>query len=541
MSLIVQDLGLSRRACDRCHGQKLRCKREKNNQGCLRCQRAGVQCTSRSLRSRRQAPPYATQAASSELTHAAPSFGKPRQIKMHVPENDLKPQIANPDTEQNNIEVPEEFGLSPKSLVDLPSDLDLDLDLSSLQSEIGHPFDAHFQPDMDFATMPSHYSMEPFDQEQSQARMGQNEKQNPVELASASHSTSHQGSRMLPSSKTDMMPSYSEALSNHSRCQSSLGKTMTPKSLENQSRDEINAHPTVFDQQEMGTALSTYCENGGTDSRHGQITSRRPRSIQCDIQSSYNRGKQTTKPIVDPVLASWIRKLSNLSVELHLHMLSIPPVEVESCTWADSSGKKPNSTQLNQEIPVDSTIQLSNQYTEILHDVLSQSKTRQAHTGSTTAVGALDQSSQLLILSSYLCLAESYHKIVQHIKTWTEVRLEMGGSTSVEQFPVQLPSLAIGSFKLSTSSSSRPLVLTCIIEAMIMQIRDLISEMMKPSHSHNGTTQASNSPSDEPGTSKDDGLGIVAKGTLQAIRAKEHSIMTLIQRVCRLALQCGSP
>lgn len=88
-------------------------------------------------------------------------------------------------------------------------------------------------------------------------------------------------------------------------------------------------------------------------------------------------------------------------------MLSIPPVEVNQSTWIDSSGKKPNSTQHDLEITVDSTFQLSNQSTEILHDVISRFKSPQAHTRSKTAIGAVDQPSQLLLLPSYLCLAES--------------------------------------------------------------------------------------------------------------------------------------
>ncbi|KAL8754503.1 MAG: hypothetical protein Q9199_004297 [Rusavskia elegans] len=195
------------------------------------------------------------------------------------------------------------------------------------------------------------------------------------------------------------------------------------------------------------------------------------RDLSETFQSAYNTEQQTTNRIVDPVLDSWMRKLSNFRVELQLYMLSIPPVEIEPSTWTDSSGKKPNSTQHDQEITVDFTFQLSNQSTEILHDMSSRFKSRQAHTRSTTAIGALDQPSPLLLLSSYLCLAESYDKNVQHIKTWTEVRSKMGGPTPVEHMPVKLPSLAVGSFKLSAFSSSQPLVLTCIIEATIMQIR----------------------------------------------------------------------
>ncbi|KAL8780318.1 MAG: hypothetical protein Q9213_006516 [Squamulea squamosa] len=487
------------------------------------------------------AHPYAIQPAPIQDKHPAQPLGKPRRVKMHMLGSDLTPQKANPDTEQSSNKVSEEFGVSPISLLNLPSDLDLDLDISSLQPEISHPFDAHgLQAGMDHADIPSHYPGLPFAPEQSQICMGRSEQEHRGELPSVFPSTS-QGSQMFPSSASTLLPSYLETASNHPRRRSTFGRNTNPKSPDCQSQDKSDAHLIAFDQQEQGTALITESKNSGPDPSHGQLGFRRPRSLPCGVQGSYSRGQQITKPLVDPVLASWILKLSNFRVELHLHMLSIPPVEVESITWTDSNGKKPNPTQHDQEIAVDSTIQFSDQYTDILQDILSRFKTRQADTGPTTAVGALDQPSQLLILSSYLCLAESYDKILQHINTWTEIRSKMGGSTSTEHFPFQLPSLAIGSFKLSTSSSSRPLVLTCIVEAMIMQIRDLVSEMTKPTCSRHGSAKVSNSAAGEQGNSSGDGLSGVAKVTLQAIRAKEDSIMKLIHRVCQLALSCGGP
>lgn len=67
--MLMHDLGLSRRACDRCHGQKLRCKRESIDGSCVRCQRAGVQCVPRPSRSQRRTRSnvyHQTQASGSE-------------------------------------------------------------------------------------------------------------------------------------------------------------------------------------------------------------------------------------------------------------------------------------------------------------------------------------------------------------------------------------------------------------------------------------------------------------------------------------------
>lgn len=98
----------------------------------------------------------------------------------------------------------------------------------------------------------------------------------------------------------------------------------------------------------------------------------------------------------------------------------------------------------------------------------------------------------------------------------------MGGPTPVEHMPVKLPSKAVGSFKLSAFSSSQQLVLTCIIEATIMQIREQISKMAKPVHTRNGTTKVSNSPAGEQGNRGGDGLSGVARVTLQAIEPKKN-------------------
>lgn len=457
-----------------------------------------------------------------------------------MPVNGLTLQKANSNIEQSSNDVSAELGLSPSSLLDLPSDLELDLDLSSLQPEIGRPFEAtDLESGMELATMQNHYSTPPFLEEQPPARVGRSEQDHWADFPSVFNDSS-QVSHMLPSSTSMLLPPYSEALSNHSRCRSSLPDKLFPKRTGRQSQEEINAHPTALDQHE-GTAPNTDSENSGTDSGRGQLESMRPHSAHNAIQSSCNVKQHVTIPMVDPVLASWIRKLSNFGVELHLHMLSIPAVEAEPSPWTDSSGKKSNSTQHDQGIQIDSTFHLSNQYTEILHDIISRFNSRQAHTRSATAFGALDQTSQLLLLSSYLCLAESYDKIVQHIKIWTEVRSKIGGSTPVEHLPVKLPSLAIGSFKLPASSSSQPLVLTCIIEAMIVQIRERIGEMMKPVHAHNRTIKGPSSLASEQGNWGGDGLCGVARVTLQAIRAKEVSIMKLIHLVCRQALRCGGP
>ncbi len=124
---------------------------------------------------------------------------------------------------------------------------------------------------------------------------------------------------MTPSSTSNLPPPYSEAPSNYSRCQSSLLGNSIPKNIDRPSQEDTNAHIAALDKQE-GTAPNTDSENSGTDSSRGQSESRRPHSAPNANQSSRN-------PMIDPVLAFWIRGYSNFRVELHLHTLSIPSVK----------------------------------------------------------------------------------------------------------------------------------------------------------------------------------------------------------------------
>ena len=409
------------------------------------------------------------------------------------------------------------------------TDLDLGLEFYSLQPETG-PLEArNLQSDMDLGTTQSPHS-NPDQPPRDRSVVQRPEQEHQSELHGAS-----QDSYSLSSSASTLLSPCPEAPAKRPRHQLSLARNVTQRSLYCQSQEEANAHVMNFDQDE-GPSLITDSEGTGPDSGYGKSASSRPQSTRSDIQGSYNMGQKTTNPIVDTVVTSWIRDLSDINVELHQHILSIPSPEVEQSPWTSTKGRRttniPNSAQHDQELPADRTFNLSLQYTEILNNILSRLKARQAYSGPTTAALASDQQPpQLLVLSGYLYLVESYGKILQHIKSWTEVRLKMGLSTSDEYFPIQLPGLAIGSFKMPTPSPTRPLVLVCIIKAMIVHIHDLISEMMGMPNPAAG----------EQGADGGNGLSGVAQVMLQAIRAKEDSIMKLLHGVWSLALRCGIP
>ncbi|KAL4812557.1 hypothetical protein BDW67DRAFT_188533 [Aspergillus spinulosporus] len=249
-------------------------------------------------------------------------------------------------------------------------------------------------------------------------------------------------------------------------------------------------------------------------------------------------------------ISSWIRNLSDTNVHLHQHMHSLPGVGASQ----QAQGTCPGNLN-SMELPVDSTFQLSSQYTGLLTTICAQLESRRAcNNTQPLAQMALDQPSQLLVLSSYMCLLASYDKVLQHIKAWLEVRLKMGVSGSATAlagedgsmcFPIQLPRLAVGSFELPQTSSTQSLVLTCMVEANVMQMHSLISEIMEPVSS-DATGSVSRAGTSDPsaagkrpmnGLSAGEVLSTVATVTLQAIKANEDAILQLVETLSKLALQ----
>lgn len=573
MSMFVHDLGLSRRACDRCHGQKLRCRRENVSEGCIRCARAGVQCTPRPIRSRRRgrsnaaqpAPVHQDTASVTQTMGKRPSLEGGEFIAQIIRELTL--WKGSPAAEQTSKDISEQFSLWPASLRDMPPDLDMGLDSFTLQSEIDPTLEPRvLQSGMDLVAPPSRHSSQPSAQETPRGRnsgeRSEQGHQNGVHDASQDISSSS----ILSSFVSTLLPCDTEARPpSYTRHRLSLAREPTPEHRNGTSQGEAGVSVMNFDQRES-TTHSSDSEDTGSDSSYSRVALSRRQSTNSDtLRGSYNPEQQKIqKQLPEPAMTSWIRKLSDINVDLHRHMLSIPPIGTwQNTSWAhtrDSAERKRNGSTAScslsdKELAVDDTFQLSHQYTDLLNDIFSQFKTRRMYTEQTATAAlpatiSLDQPSQLLILSSYLCLVESYDKIVQHIKSWTEIRLKMGTSSSDEHFPIQLPSLAIGSFKTPTTSSTRPLVLTCMIEAMIMHMHDLISQMMRPGNTGLAESRASgrNSSSNTSGGEQnsttgqsDDGLSSVTRVTLQAIRAKEASTMKLIHVVWKLALRCGVP
>ncbi|KAL4740406.1 putative C6 finger transcription factor [Aspergillus similis] len=529
--MLVHDLGFSHRACDRCHGQKLRCRRESNSDTCVRCAKAGVRCTPRQMRLRSRA----------QSTKTTQQQQQQPQLQRHTNDNHTRQQYDRPNDTAD--ERSDQFQYLPTSLLDMSTDLHLSLDPSLLPVGIHPELTASYcHPDAESQAPALHENQLSCSQASSQLRTTEQAVQTYWRDVPHPDTSDDLCDFSLPAT---MHSSFSSIGHRH---RGSLARNKSLQCAPQQGEDE-----RIVDSHLDGGNSRSF---DGRDSGSGNEFS--PSDL---LQSPYRNAHDSDAELRDnqqdqekhsDSISSWIRSLSDTNVHLHQHMHSLPRVG----GGQHAQGTGPGNPLNSKELPVDSTFQLSSQYTGLLTTICAQFESLRACNGTQTfAHLTLDQPSQLLVLSSYMCLLASYDKILQHIKAWLEVRLKMGvrgsatalaGDEGSICFPIQLPRLAVGSFELPQTSSTQSLVLTCIMEANVMQMHSLISEIMKPvSTDATGSASragASSSPAAETRpmhrvADADEVLSSVATVTLQAIKANEDAILKLVDTVSKLALQ----
>ncbi|PKX89977.1 Zn(II)2Cys6 domain-containing transcription factor fumR [Aspergillus novofumigatus IBT 16806] len=538
MNMLVHDLGFSHRACDRCHGQKLRCRRENNSDTCVRCARAGVRCTPRPMRLRSRAQSAKSTQQQQSQPHANGDSTRQHHVNQEQGPNDT------------NDEHSDHFDYLPTSLLDMPTDLNLGgMDSSSLQADIHPALTAPYGPGGSL-----HTSQTSGPQAPSHLRTVEQAGQTRWSDAPNPDTSDDLYDFSLPATMRSSFPTT------YHRHRGSLSRNMSPQQAHQPGQDDMMVD---FDQT-GGNSKGSDGKELRPDSGYGNELSpsdllRSPYGDAPDSDSELRGNPQDQEEPSNPFpevrrsnMTSWIRRLSDTNLQLHQHMQSIPVVGTGQRTQGSGSGNSLSP----MELPVDSTFKLSSQYTGLLTSICARLEScRSCNDSETLAQLALDQPSQLLVLSSYMCLLASYDKILRHIEAWLEVRLKMGvrgNATTLDDdessfcFPTQLPNLAVGSFEVPKTSSIQSLVLTCIMETNVMHMHSLISEIMRPISNPVAGPASKSAASGPPAAEKrpmngvadaGDGLSTVAKVTLQAIEANEDSTLQLVHTVSKLALQ----
>ncbi|KAM0518883.1 hypothetical protein ACHAPE_003873 [Trichoderma viride] len=457
--MLVHDRGTRRRACERCHKQKLACRRSNNNESCLRCVRANVACVSGPLRS---------------IHRATPSYMRVQQL------------VEPPALTQSNVVS---IGMDPD---DAQLREHADEQTSCWSTNL-----FHIHPELG-------------------ANVGFAPEQPACEV-----SASIQG---LAS------PGLSTILGLHDG-----------HDVERQQEFSLDMH----EMQHSDSSILPHTDSRQTDDTVDSITARIEghgmsqdsswESWPASLVNAPNRGVSDSIAPKEGDLMAWIAKISQLNIELHQNLHVIPPIGVWQECWINPVG--PNTARLNDEkdVAIDRTLQLSHQYIQVMNHAFSYFRSTENINGNaSTTLSPLGDPPQLLVLSCYSCLIETYDKILQHIEACAKIRLEMDASVAEAYTPIALPGLNIGTFEVAPSSTLKVVILLHIMEAMMAQVRRLVSEMTKPSDAENGTMSGGLAAK----TSNDNNQTSITRVSMQGIRAKEKAIVELISSVRGLAVQC---
>lgn len=209
-------------------------------------------------------------------------------------------------------------------------------------------------------------------------------------------------------------------------------------------------------------------------------------------------------------LVFWTDKMAQLNTQFTQHLQSIPHV----------SSKSLQNNKNGDIIPLpsgnhdpDRTFHLSESFIDILSGMCS--KEAPTHTGTTVADEdspavflSLDESSYLMVFSTYLRFLETHDSVFRYLLACLSHKRESIKTGSC----FYLPKLTIGSFSPAMTSDTRPLLFVSLMESMLTRARNFVHHMTL-------VKSGSSPPVIEPDSA------------LRAIRAKETAISTSIERI----------
>ena len=297
------------------------------------------------------------------------------------------------------------------------------------------------------------------------------------------------------------------------------------------SRGDVNTETIELDQQYRRVSRTPERQTTGSVFE-GRPASSSYQSRRNDLSSPKRLPSRTIKSD-DELLSSWVHRLAELNVELHQHMLSIPPTKLGSCGRKnDNIGAPQNTNAIPQDrrLQVDRTLELSYKFIRILTNAIPSSRNHQRD-GIHTPTRRLDSGSSLLVLSGFMCLVDAYDKSLHHIEESIQLRSEADSSTPSKC--CVMPEVAIGVHSLPVPSPARPIILACLIETVVMQTHGAVCHLIKPSSDYDNSRRGSIAALAERSASSD--LGDLAAIQLQAVTAREEATLELAQDVWKLA------
>ncbi|QKX58589.1 uncharacterized protein TRUGW13939_05714 [Talaromyces rugulosus] len=494
------DEGQFRRACDRCHNHKLRCKRN-GASGCLRCIKAGVNCVfSPSLRVRksRQGPAVDSEEGDQSLSSAADSNSNAKQ----------QDNVPGPTTNQMLHSVSD-----PDGCVGIEDIMQFDLGSMDWSSQ-----------DAD----KSEYSLHPATRPLS--------KHDEAQQISLSSSDS-----IMESPKT----TYTEFFA---------------APYKDVGGSQMNSHPgdTSADYASASAATPWILQT----TQIGQMSPYQPQSLLSeDYQSSSNQ--KSVEDGGPPRYASggdanprvsrrdtWVRRLSNINIKLYQHAALISP---RSSTHSSNYGSFPDgdgSFLPNKDVAVDQTFIITLQLLEILNN---------QHTppnGSLrgTFADSPDHGTLLLIFSSYLRLLDVYSAIFHRLHTSLGPHPSRPSTSASTHHPSstvcgtdapnnaclpRFPTLRIGDFSLQAPSSLNALLVVQLAEQLLQRIYIAMQHLNRRRPQRHSVSESSHPrrPRDRydtlDGDAEDSNVGDVSEVLLRSVQKCQMEAMGILREVKR--------
>ncbi|KAH6897348.1 hypothetical protein B0T10DRAFT_455212 [Thelonectria olida] len=419
-----------RKACDRCHAQKLSCKRDKD-ESCERCVRLKTECkSSPSLRYKKHNHQQQQQQQQQQqlLSHgqrqlesepAAPSGHRSPKRRR----TDSDPSLVPPDAGTCHVSkacvdhrltllaeavpiVPHTGGLTSKSHLAVTPDPVLELG----------DFNFNFDPLGLFAANQGEYLSHPgvpgcVDRVHHPLSLPPQPQQQPPSAAF----TDSWDPRVASS---DAYPSVA------------LDPLLPPGDAPSQA---------VVIQGPLGGGC--VAEHGSSDKRDRQRTRRRPRQIHLTDHDHAAAAESSTAPLVrDSPLIHWMAQLTDINARL-LDLSSVLPASQETTRNGPSLMGRPADERFKASgFPIDDMFQL----TRRVADILEQPAGPEA--GPET-MDSSDPSNAMFVLSTYMRLLDMYQKVFGLVHA--EVRQTSSAQTQFRFW--KLPDVTVGSFAVQSS------------------------------------------------------------------------------------------
>lgn len=453
-------LGHYRRSCDRCHDQKLRCRRDDAYGSCQRCQRARAKCT---------------------FSGAVPSQ-------------------ANNANNTNNNNGNNDFPTFPHS-GDVPNGASQDMaETAALTSGVNTGPSSLTSPDHRLRRVPK-------SQQSSLPALATGRHTSPLDFA-FSDTTLQDGDVDWDAMVNGVFPAGASSASTSvsSAVDAQLG-TMNMAAFGGLYSD-ISPHKDFRDGGLIVSGMPHQAVEMATRSPQGSDPAAGHLPVARQHHSQMSRG---------------VQQLSELGLELYDFAASMPSLS----TW-DHPGEY--SPPKGKEFALDRVLEISQQFIETLDRLFPRPS---KGSDSDAAVQPLfDQPCQLVVLSSYLRIIEVYHVILEHIAACARFKRTVSVShTAREDRFMRLPSFAVGSFTMDSSSTTQVLVLVHIIEVMMTQSRHLIQCMVNSGKER----EAQNTDRDLERTPKPT-AGEIA---LEGLRSTEEDTLRMVETVRRLLFELG--